>query len=154
MSTVSLDRLAQYTARGAAPPIRECLVALAAGLLWRTLTGSVRSVCITDSDDAAHALWSAEAEGGVPEGSASRYGWTATAITALHGTLYDGTVSVAVTPGAEGSAHVVVRWPGGDNAARQRLHDALTEMLDGIAGYSLGADADTSGEVWTFAVWP
>lgn len=152
MTTVDLARLAQYTARGAAPPLRECLAALAAGRLWDVDTRNAGHDCITISDDAEDAVHEVAALVGVTDHIMA--GWSSRAITALRGTLCDGAVSVEVTPGAEGSVHVVVRWPGGDDAARQRLHDGLTRMLDGLAGYSIGAYGDDSGEAWYLAVWP
>lgn len=149
MTTVSL---AQYVARGAAPPMRECLAALAAGRLWEVDTRSAGHHYVTISDDAEDAVH--EVAGHVGAHDHVMAGWSSQAITALRGTLCDGVAAVLVTQGAESSVHVVVRWPGGHHAARQSLHDELTQMLDGVEAYSLGAEGEGEGEAWTFAVWP
>jgi hypothetical protein len=113
MTTVSLDRLAQYTARGAAPPLRECLAALAAGRLWDVDSGGCGHDCIAVSDDAEDVIHETAAL--VDFIDPVGLGWSSQAVTALCGTLYDGMVQVEATPWTEpGILRVILRAPACD----------------------------------------
>jgi hypothetical protein len=165
MTTVSLDRLTAYAARGAAPPMRECLAALAAGRLWDVVTGNAGYDCIAVSDDAEDVIHETAAL--VDFIDPVGLGWSSSAITALHGTLYDGAVSVRAVPRtAAGRVRVTLVLPVCDGAGPvpwlttpegyqhdyETIHSDLARVLCGLCARTISCVADDSGERWVYEV--